>query len=502
MTLGPEQEQSGLAAVDLGSNSFHLVVAREVDGRPLLVDKLRERVGLAEGLSDGQLDDAVQARALATLERMSERIQGIPPGRIRAVGTATFRKLRDRGAFLRKASAALGVEIEIVPGTEEARLVYLGVAHTLGDDVGRRLVVDIGGASTECILGQRFVASRVDSLSMGCVTWRQRFFSNGLMERASFKEAALAARVELEPIAQRYGPSNWDHAIGSSGTIRAVGSILAGRGWTDGEVTRAGLDRLQELLEEVRQTSELDLEGLRPDRREVIAGGVAVLRGVFDAFSVDVMRPSGGALREGVLHDLVGRIHHEDVREVSAASFGERLGQDPAHGARCRALAEGLFDQVSGGLGLTPADRLLLGWAAQLHDVGLAVAHSAYHRHGAYLVEHADLAGFSTGDRQEIAALIRGQRRRPRLGSLDDLPDVRARTVLRLLPLLRLALRMRRDRSDRPIQTPTLAAEGSHFTLQFSPGWLDRNPLTRADLDRERRHLASLDLTLEITETA
>ena len=211
-----------------------------MDGQPLLVDKLRERVALAEGLNDRQLDAVVQARALATLERMSERLQGVPPGRVRAVGTATFRKLRDRGAFLRKASKALGVDIEVVPGTEEARLVYLGVAHTLGDDDGRRLVVDIGGASTECILGQRFVSSQVNSLSMGCVTWSQRFFPDGLMKRGRFEKAALAARVELEPIAERYGPSNWDHAIGSSGTIRAVGSILEGNGWTGGEVTREG----------------------------------------------------------------------------------------------------------------------------------------------------------------------------------------------------------------------------------------------------------------------
>ena len=322
MTAGYEHDDAAIAAVDLGSNSFHLVVAREVDGRPLLVDKLRERVALAEGLNDRQLNGVVQARALATLERMSERIKGIPRGRIRAVGTATFRKLRDRGAFLRKASAALGVEIEIVSGREEARLVYLGVAHSLGDDDGRRLVVDIGGASTECILGTRFVSTCEDSLSMGCVTWSQRFFGDGLMKRGRFEKAALAARVELEPIAGRYGPSNWDHAIGSSGTIRAVGSILKGKGWTEGEVTREGLARLQEYLEEARMPKELDLEGLRPDRREVIAGGVAVLTGVFEAFSVEVMRPSGGALREGVLHDLVGRIHHEDVREVSAAAFG------------------------------------------------------------------------------------------------------------------------------------------------------------------------------------
>ncbi len=501
MTRGREHDDAAVAAVDLGSNSFHLVVAREVDGQLLMVDKLRERVALAEGLEDRQLSGVVQARALATLERMSERIQGIPPGRVRAVGTATFRKLRDRGAFLRKASEALGVDIEIVSGTEEARLVYLGVAHTLGDDDGRRLVVDIGGASTECILGKRFVSTRRDSLSMGCVTWSQRFFGDGLMKKGRFERAALAARVELEPIAERYGPSNWDHAIGSSGTIRAVGSVLEGKGWTDGEVTREGLARLQEHLEEVRRPGELDLDGLRADRREVIAGGVAVLTAVFEAFSVEVMRPSGGALREGLLHDLVGRIHHEDVREVSAAAFGDRLGQDPAHGARCRELAEALFDQVSGPLGLSAEDRLLLGWAAQLHDVGLAVAHSAYHRHGAYLVEHADLAGFSARDRQEIAALIHGQRRRPRLGSLEDLPPKRARTIRRLLPLMRLALRMRRDRTERPIPAPTLRASVGGLVLEFSPGWLDKNPLTRADLVREARHLESLGLTLEITET-
>lgn len=498
MTVDRKDADTALAAVDLGSNSFHLLVAREVDGRPQMVDKLRERVGLAEGLHDRQLDAEAQARALATLERMSERIQGIDPSRVRAVGTATFRKLRDRGAFRRRASEALGVDIEIISGTEEARLVYLGVAHTLGDDDGRRLVVDIGGASTECILGRRFVPSRGDSLSMGCVTWSQRFFADGVMKRGRFEKAALAARVELEPIAGRYGPAKWDHAIGSSGTIRSVGAILEHKGWTAGEVTRDGLDQLRKVLEGVGDSKDLDMEGLRPDRRDVIAGGVAVLMGVFEAFSVDVMRPSRGALREGVLHDLVGRIHHEDVREESAASFGERLGQDSSHGARCRALAEALFDQVAGALDLSPSDRLLLGWAAQLHDVGLAVAHSAYHRHGAYLVEHADLAGFSGRDRQEIAMLILGQRRRPRLGPLSDLPPKRARRLRRLLPLLRLALRMRRDRSERLVPTPRLSASEDSFRVEFDREWLEDNPLTRADLEREARHLATMDVTLDL----
>lgn len=498
MTAPAAHDGSALAAVDLGSNSFHLIVAREVDGRPLTVDKLRERVALAEGLHDRKLSAVVQARALETLERMSERIKGIPSGRVRAVGTATFRKLRDRGAFLRAASEALGADIEIVSGTEEARLVYLGVAHTLGDDDGRRLVVDIGGASTECILGERFVPKRGHSLAMGCVTWSQRFFPDGQMKRSRFDKASLAAQVELEPVARRYGPERWDDAIGSSGTIRAVGTVLERLGWSDGAVTRSGLVRLRELLEDVRHSSDLDLEGLRADRRDVLAGGVAVLLGVFEALSVKSMRPSGGALREGVLHDLVGRIHHEDVREESVAGFGDRLGQDRAHGLRCRELAEALFDQVRDDLGFSDRDRLLLGWSAQLHDVGLVIAHSGYHRHGAYLLGHADLAGFSGQDRQELAALVLGHRRRVREELFDDLPPKRRRRLRAMLPILRVALRMRRDRTERAVPTPAASASDSKLRLEFPEGWLEAHPLTRADLEREARHLAAVDLKLDL----
>ena len=498
MTETPAHDGSALAAVDLGSNSFHLIVAREVDGRPLTVDKLRERVALAEGLQDRKLDSVVQARALATLERMSERIKGIPPERVRAVGTATFRKLRDRGRFLRTASEALGVDIEIVSGIEEARLVYLGVAHTLGDDEGRRLVVDIGGASTECMLGEQFASTRGDSLAMGCVTWSRRFFPDGQLKRGRFDKAILAAQVELEPVARRYSADRWDHAIGSSGTIRTVAAILEGQGWSEGEVTRGGLKRLRVLLEEVRHSRDLDLPGLRPDRKEVIAGGVAVLIAVFEALSIKVMRPSAGALREGVLHDLVGRIHHEDVREESVASFGERLGQDRAHGVRCRELAEALFDQVRGDLALSDRDRLMVGWAAQLHDVGLVLAHSNYNAHGAYLVRNADLAGFSGQDRDELAALIHAQRRRPRTEAFEDLPPKRARRLRQLLPLLRIALRLRRDRSDRVVPAPKLAASGSGLALEFAEGWLEAHPLTHADLEREARHLGSIDVSLEL----
>ncbi|QDV09100.1 Exopolyphosphatase [Planctomycetes bacterium Poly30] len=492
-------DQLALAAVDLGSNSFHLVVAREIDGRPHVIDKLRERVALAEGLQPGRgLDTVVQARALDTLERFGERLKVVPQHRIRAVGTATFRRVRDGGAFLRLASEALGAPIEVLPGREEARLVYLGVAQDLGDTEERRLVVDIGGGSTECMIGTRFACHSGDSLTMGCVTWSKRFFPGGRMTAEAFAQAELAARVELEPIAQIYHSENWEHAVGSSGTIRAVGAILEGLGITGGEITRSGLKKLKAKLIEIELCDHLELVGMRPDRRHVLAGGVAVLRAVFKSLGIESMTPSAGALREGVLHDHLGRIHHEDVREASALAFMERMGLDTGHGRRCRETAESLFDQVAVSLGLQPTDRTLLGLAALLHTIGLMVSHAGYHKHGAYLAENADLAGFSRQDRQQLAVLIRGQRRRLRPDLLAGQPRDRMHALRCLLPLLRIALRLRRDRTNRQLPPIQLRASGSRFHLKFPEGWLALHPLTSADLVREAQQLDAFGIVLAV----
>jgi len=492
-------DPSALAAVDLGSNSFHLVVAREIDGRPHIIDKLRERVALAEGLHGGRLDAVVQARALGALERFAERLAVVPPDRVRAVGTATFRRLRDGEEFLRTASDALGTSIEILPGREEARLVYLGVAHALGDDSGRRLVVDIGGGSTECMLGERFVSTSGDSLTMGCVTWSKRYFPGGQITEDAFEQAELGARVELEPVAETYSSEHWDHAIGSSGTIRAVAAILEPLGWGSGAtITKSALKKLRAHLIEVGRSDRLELAGMRPDRRDVLAGGVAILRAVFRSLGVDEMKPSTGALREGALHDLLGRIQHEDVREASARAFMDRLGLDVRHGERCRAVAEGLFDQVAGDLGLGSRDRKLLGWAALMHTLGLAISHAGYHKHGAYLIEHADLAGFSSQDRHQLGVLIRGQRRRLRPELLAGFDADRLHALRCLLTLLRVALRLRRDRTSRDLPGIKLKVSGSRYRLRFPSGWLDEHPLTRADLERESRQLGAFGLVLEL----
>lgn len=488
---------AALAAVDLGSNSFHLVVAREIDGRPHVIDKVRVRIGLAEGLNGRKLDGAAQQRAFEALEMFRERLVAVPPDRIRAVGTATFRRVRDGGVFLRRSSECLGAPIEVLPGREEARLVYLGVAHALGDDEGRRLVVDIGGGSTECMLGTRFVSERGDSLAMGCVTWTKRFFTGGRITQEAMSAAVLAARVELEPISHLYGAGSWDHAIGSSGTIRSVAAILEGLGQGDGTITRAGLKRLWSRLVELGKADRFEFEGLRPDRRGVLAGGVAILRAVFKELGVEQMTPSTGALREGALHDLLGRIHHEDVREASAVAFMERLGLDTAHGMRCRETVEELFDRVATSLSLSESDRQLLGWAALLHTIGFAVSHSGYHKHGAYLAEHADLAGFSRQDRHQVSTLIRAQRRRLRPDQLAGFSGDRVHALRCLITILRIGLRLRRDRTAREIPEVRLTASGSRYRLRLPKGWLEEHPLTRADLVQESDQLEAFGVVLE-----
>jgi exopolyphosphatase/guanosine-5'-triphosphate,3'-diphosphate pyrophosphatase len=488
-----------LAAVDLGSNSFHMVVARELAGQPEIIDKVRDRVAIAEGLSPGgRLDAVAQARALACLERFRERLASVPDERRRAVGTATFRKLRDGGEFLARAEHALGMPIEVLPGREEARLVYLGVAHAVGDLDGRRLVVDIGGASTECILGEEFDSYREDSLAMGCVTWSRRFFPGGMVTRDGMARAELAARSELEPVVDRYRKGRWDHAIGSSGTIRTIGKMLEAQRWSDGHVTQEGLDRLTGMLIELRRPESFDLPELRPDRRGVIGGGIAVLRAIFSELKIETMRTSKGALREGVLYDLLGRMRDEDIREASVRRFSERFSADMEHAERVRRTTLSLLRSVEGSIQVTREDRQLLGWAALLHGIGLAVSYSGYHKHGAYLVENADLAGFSRQDRHQLALLLRCQRHTLRPELLAGLPGERMLAMRSLLPPFRLALCLHRDRSARDPVLPELRYSGSRVRLSFPPGWLDEHPLTRTDLEEERSLLAPMGIVLEV----
>ncbi len=490
---------TSVAALDLGSNSFHLVVAHVVDGELKIVDKLKERVRLAAGLdADKRLDEAAQKRALQALERFGHRLARVAPEQVRAVGTNTLRKAVNADAFVARASEVLGHPIEVVSGREEARLVYAGVLGTIHEGGGgRRLVVDIGGGSTECIIGVGPSVVRADSLYMGCVEYSRRFFASGAITAKRLDAATTAARLECGPIHRMYKGLGWAQCYGSSGTIRAIQQVLTESGWADHAITRGGLAELQAALVSAGSAAELALPGLKADRAEVLAGGYAILEGVFSSLGVERMVWSTGALREGVLHDLVGRVGGGDVREDTVRRVRERYAADGAQAERVEAVALTLLAQAAGpwDLDLDEATRLLR-WAAHLHEIGKAISYAGYHRHGAYIIENSELPGFSQGEKTLLASLVLSHRRKLVDTRLRALVGGRMELVRRLGALLRIAVKLNRTRSPNPKPPIDLAVNGDHLHLSFPDGWLDERPLTRADFANEASRLEAVDMRL------
>jgi exopolyphosphatase/guanosine-5'-triphosphate,3'-diphosphate pyrophosphatase len=488
-----------LAAVDLGSNSFHLVVAAVVGDDLRILDRRRERVALAAGLDSRKLLNAeTQERALACIERFGERLRGLPSGSIRAVGTSALRMARNARPFLARAGEALGQPVEVIPGSEEARLIYLGVAHDLSGDARRRLVVDIGGGSTECILGERFEALRTDSLHMGCVNYSNRFFQTGELSPDAMERAVIAARLEVRPLERPYRTLGWSECIGSSGTVVAVSEILRENGWAESGITEKGLRRLRKAVASAGHVDRLSLPGLQTERAPVIAGGVAILSAIFEGLAIETMQVSQGALREGILYDLLGRVRHEDLRDRTIKGFGERYRVDAEQAERVRQTALTLLEQAAPEWGIEPElGQKFLEWASRLHEIGLSVSYGGYHKHGAYLVGYSDMPGFSREDQQLLAILIGGQRRKLALSSLDDLPSSLQKPALRLCVLLRLAVLLNRNRSTQPLPAMKLTVKRGGYALEFPPGWLDENSLTRADLGEEAAFLRAAGIEAE-----
>jgi len=371
-------EPESVAAVDFGSNSFHLLVARVTNGVPTIVDRLREPIQLASGLDDeGRLTRRARQRALECIERFGQRLRNLAPHRVRAVGTSALREAKNAREFLAEAERALGHPIEVVAGREEARLIYLGVSHNLKDEPGRRLVVDIGGGSTECILGERFEPLLVDSLEMGCIGFSRRYFPGGAIRRRRYDEAVLAARLEVRGAAARFRELGWQGAVGSSGTISAVEQALRGSGWSDGGITARGLGRLVDRIVDLGHVDRLDLPGLKEERRPVLPGGLAILQAVFEGFGLDRMETSYGALREGVLFDLLGRLQHEDARDRTIRAFEERYHADRAQAERVEKAALAFLEQVAGTWKLDREEGArFLSWAARLHEIGAERGHA------------------------------------------------------------------------------------------------------------------------------
>jgi len=487
---------STLAAVDLGSNSFRLQVARVVDDQIYLLDSLREPVRLAAGITaDKRLDEASQQRALEALKRFAERLRGLPPAAVRAVGTNSLRVAKNAREFLARAEAALGFPIEVVAGKEEARLIYLGVAHSLPVTTHKRLVVDIGGGSTECIIGAGYRPQRLESLYMGCVSYSLRFFAGGKLSKGNFKQADTAARLELQTIAQRFSAGRWQEAVGASGTARALGDLLEASGWCEAGISADGLDRLRSALLKAGELDRLSLPGLRADRAPVLPGGFAIMSAIFSELEIEHMTLATGAMRQGVLYDMLGRFHAHDMRDTTVTQFVKRYHIDVRQVRRVETLALSLLSQFSGDLQAAPGYPLhLLSWAARLHEIGLSVAHSGYHKHSAYILSFADMPGFSKMEQAHLSLLVlahRGTMEKMK-GQISDSLD------FAMVMALRLAVLFHRSRSE--VRLPPFEAhcDGRHFMLALDPDWLGANPLTAAALKEEVKEWRKLGVTLAI----
>ncbi len=484
----------------MGSNSFRLQVGRIVGNQIYPLDGLKETVRLAAGLdATKNLDLASQERALAALSRFGERLRGFSPDAVRAVATNTLRVAKNAPEFLQRAEATLGFPIEVIAGREEARLIYLGVAHTLPNARTRYLVVDIGGGSTEFIIGQEIRPLLLESLYMGCVSFSLRFFPDGRIDKQRMKEAELAARRELQTIVHAYRDAGWDEAVGSSGTAKAIRDLLESNGLSDGTITRDGLETLRARFVRAGDLERSGLIGLRPDRAPVIPGGLAIMTAVFREFGLERMSFSEGALRLGVLYDLLGRYHHEDLREATVQRFMHRYEVDQRQAARVRATAMEIYRQLrpQDDLDETPA-ALLLGWAAQLHEIGISVAHSSYHKHSAYILANADMPGFSKRDQALLSRLVLAHR-----GKLE-----RVQTLTRdspewlLIFCLRSAAVLHRARDGAPPPKVGARATARGFELCIDKAWLDGAPLTAAVLAEEVAHWANLGIEFRLRRRA
>lgn len=495
--MAPNMDES-YAAVDLGSNSFHMIVANLVDGHLQTIDRMKEMVRLASGLNDKQeLSEESMQQALECLQRFGQRIKEIPHVNVRAVGTNTLRQATNGKVFLSQAHTALGHPIEVIAGREEARLIYSGVAHSVFDDVNKRLVIDIGGGSTEIIIGRGFDTYCTESMHMGCVNMGQRFFADGKIKAKRMRKAILFAMQELESIETTYKKMGWDHALGSSGTIISIRDVVQAQGWCDSGITASALTQLLETLVAIGDSSLLNFTGLSERRKPVFASGAAILGGIFEILNLEKMDVSDGALREGLLYDLIGRVHDEDIRDKTIMAVTQRYGVDSEQANRVKDTAEHFFHQVKADWALDKkTDLKLLAWGALIHEIGLSVAHNQYHRHGAYLTANSDLAGFSQQEQTKLAMLVRSHRRKFPLEEFESLADSTKISVIRLCILLRLAVVLHRSRSNHSLPEVHISTNKNKITLDFPTDWLDKHPLTLVDLCTEQSFLQLADIKL------
>lgn len=489
------------AAIDLGSNSFHMVVARYGANTLTTIDRVREMVRLGAGLDDkNRLTDEAAERALDCLKRFGERLRGIKSENVRIVGTNTLREARNSAQFIEQAELVLDFPINIISGIEEARLIYLGVSETLKEDLGLRLVIDIGGGSTEMIVGDVTTPMYLESLYMGCISSSEKFFPDGKITTSRMRRAILAARTELEPHVAKFRRLEWVDVIGTSGTVRAIERVVRESGFSEGGITPAALERLLAEVVAAGHIDNLHPAGLGERRRPVFAGGVAVMTAVFRSLGIKHMRVSDGSLREGVLADLIGRSKEHDTRSETVRDLIKRHYIDEKQAKRVRNLATYFFKQVKDAWNLRRRHKLVMQWAAQLHEIGLMIAHSQHHRHGAYILEHMDLAGFSRQEQEVLSVLVRLHRRKFSIQTLEHFRPEKMTLMVRLIILLRLAVLFNRGRSEERLPEIRMHVNEAEISLMLDAQWLEQHPLTRTDLEQEQLWLEGSGVRLQIPD--
>jgi exopolyphosphatase / guanosine-5'-triphosphate,3'-diphosphate pyrophosphatase len=488
-----------IAAIDLGSNSFHMVVAEENQGHLVILDRIREMVRLAEGVDGiGQLDAEVEQRALDCLSRFGQRIRSLNSHCVSTVGTNTLRRINNSDEFLFQAVQALGFPIEIISGYEEARLVYQGVAHTLEQDQHSKLIVDIGGGSTELIIGEGFQPQLLNSLEMGCVMMTQKFFADGKIKSKRLQAARIFVLQRMKAIHYTYKRLGWESAIGSSGSIKSIACVIREMKLQKTEgIKRESLTKLVAICSDYKKIKKLDLPGLSEKRQPVFLGGLIVLAGVFESLGIDHMHVSEGALREGLLYDMVGRRQNNDIRNKSINSLSNRFHADPQHAQRVELTAFDFFQQLKTKWfdGVDNAENLLR-WASELHEIGRSISHSSYQKHAAYIIENADLAGFSRQEQYRLSSIVRSHRGKLTKDNFKDRQNVLVDFLMHMTVVLRLSVIFHRSRIENKLPAIEVLTSEKTITLKLPDKWLNEHPLTINDLQQEAEYLLAVGLTL------
>lgn len=486
-----------IAAIDLGSNSFHMIVAQFSHGQLRVIGEYGEKVQLAAGLQDGYLDEDAQERGLQCLSRFAQVIEDMPLDSVRIVATNTLRVAKNRYDFISKAMDIIPHPIEVIAGREEARLIYTGVSNTMDHGDQKRLVIDIGGGSTECIIGCQLTPILTESLHMGCVSFSKRFFPDGNISKSAFQRAVTAARLELLGIQDDYLEEGWDISLGSSGTIKATYNIIQENSWSKKGITLKTLKQIQKLILSVDHSDKLEIAGLKPERKTTFAAGIAILTAVFECFGIDKMDFSINALREGVLFDVMGRHFDTDIRQSTVQYLINQYHIDIEQAKLVVHTALSALEQVKDSWSLAkPSCEHFLHWSCLLHEIGVGISHSRYHKHGAYIISESDLPGYSQQEQQILANLVLRHRRKfTQTTGYRFTKDVQ-QELDKLAILLRFAIILHHDRKAGDMSIFTMTAKDKKIHVEFLPDWLENRPLTLANLQQEAELLAAKDFTL------